>query len=127
MPGDAHIFFTVAMPACGSLIIDEAMAAPAIVALATDIVVLVVGLMAADDMVLAVATTICATAEEVEVVLVTTPFNPGMLAISIFAVFPLHSLNRHGGSDYQNCSQTLVPLQESHRTKIELLQYAAHW
>lgn len=101
MPGEAHIFFIVAMPACGSLIMDEAMAAPAIVALATDIVVLAVGFMAADDMVLADAMTICATAEEVEVVLVTMPFNPGMLAISIFAVLPLQSLDRHGGSDYQ--------------------------
>lgn len=93
MPGDAHIFFIVAMPACGLFIMDDAMAAPAIVALA-------VGFMAADDMVLVDAMTICATAE-VEVVLVVMPFTPGMLAISIFALFPLQSLDRHGGSEYQ--------------------------
>ena len=50
------------------------------------------GTLAAGDMALAVAMTICAIVEEVDVVLVAIPFMPGMLAISISAVFPFHSL-----------------------------------
>ena len=90
MPGSAHISFIVAievaMPACGLFNIDEAIAAPPIVVLAAGIGDMATGTMAVDDMALAVAMTICATVEEVDVVLVAMPFMPGMSAISIFAV-----------------------------------------
>lgn len=105
MPGSAHISFIVAievaMPACGSFIIDEAMAAPPIVVLATEIAVLAAGTITADDMTLAVARTIFAIVEEVEVVLVAMPFMPAMLAMSIFAVVLFQSLDTHGVSNYQ--------------------------
>ena len=80
----------VAIPACGLSIIDEAIAAPPIVVLAAGI----------GDMALAVAMIICVIVEEVDVVLVGIPFTPGMLAISIFAVFPFHSLDRRSRSNY---------------------------
>lgn len=89
------------MPACGSFIIDEAIAAPPIVVLATDADVLAAGIITADDMALAVAMTICAIVEEVEVVLVAMPFMPAMLAISIFAVFLFQFLDRRGVSNYR--------------------------
>ena len=85
MPGRAHISFSVAievaMPACGLFIIDEAIAAPPIVVLAAG-----VGDMAAVDIALAVAITIFAIVEEVEVAPLAMPVMPAMLAISIFAV-----------------------------------------
>ncbi len=90
MPGSAHISFIVAievaMPACGLFIIDEAIAAPPIVVLAAGVGDTAAGTMAVGDMTLAVSITMCATVEEVDVVLVAMPFMPGMLAISIFAV-----------------------------------------
>ena len=93
MAGNSHISFIVvievAMPACGLFMMDEAMAAPPIVVLAAGMGDIAVGTMAAGDMALAVAMTICAIVEEVDVVLVAMPFIPGMLAISIFAVLPL--------------------------------------
>lgn len=58
------------------------------------------GTLAAGDMALAVAMTICVIVEEVDVVLVAIPFMPGMLAISIFAVFPFHSLDRRSRSNH---------------------------
>ena len=78
----------VAMPACGLFIIDEAMAASPIVALAADIAVLVTGVgdIAAGDMAFAVAMSTFPIVEEVEVVLAAMPFMPGMLAIFILAV-----------------------------------------
>lgn len=92
MPGSAHISFIVdievAIPACGLFIIAEAIAAPPMVVLAAGVVDRAVGTMAAGDMALAVAITMWAVAEEVDVVLVAMPFMPDMLAISIFAVFP---------------------------------------
>ena len=95
MPGRAHISFIVAievaMPACGLFIIDDAMAASPIVALAADIAVLVTGVgamaagdIAAGDMAFAVAMSTFPIVEEV--VLVAMPFMPGMLAIFILAV-----------------------------------------
>lgn len=89
------------MPACGSFIIDEAIAAPPIVVLATDADVLAACIITADDMALAVAMTICAIVEEVEVVLVAMPFMPAMLAISIFAVFLFQFLDRRVVSNYR--------------------------
>lgn len=93
MPGSAHISFIVdievAIPACGLFIIAEAIAAPPMVVLAAGVGDRAVGTMAAGDMALAVAITMWAVAEEVDMVLlVAMPFMPGMLAISIFAVFP---------------------------------------
>lgn len=69
---------------------DDAIAAPPMVVLAARI----------GDMALAVAMTICVIVEEVDVVLVAIPFMPGMLAISIFAVFPFHSLDRRSRSNH---------------------------
>lgn len=101
MPGSAHISFIVAievaMPACGLFSMDEAIAAAPIVVLAAGFGDIAVGTMAAGDMALAVAMTICATVEEVDVVLVAMPFMPGMLAISIFAAVPFQLLDRRDG------------------------------
>ena len=88
----------VAIPACGLSIIDEAIAAPPIVVLAVGL-----GDKTAGDMALAVAMTICAIIEEVDVVLVAIPFMPGMLALSIFAVFPSHSWIGAVNLNYQCC------------------------
>ena len=90
----------MAIPACGLSIIDEAIAAPPIVVLAAGIGDMAGGTLAGGDMALAVAMTICVIVEEVDVVLVGIPFMPGMLAISIFAVFTFHSLERRRGSNY---------------------------
>lgn len=58
------------------------------------------GTLAGGDMALAVAMTICVIVEEVDVVLVAIPFMLGMLAISICAVFPFHSLDRRSRSNH---------------------------
>lgn len=65
---------------------DDAIAAPPMVVLAAGIGGMADGTLAAGDMALAVAMTICVIVEEVDVVLVAIPFMPGMLAISIFAL-----------------------------------------
>ena len=62
--------------------------------LAARIGVIAAGTVAAGEIALAVATIICAIVDEVDVVLVAMPFMPGMLAISVLAVVPSHSLNR---------------------------------
>lgn len=97
MPGSAHISFIVAievaMPACGSFIIDEAIAASPIVVLAAGVGDIAAGSIAVGDIAFAVSMTICAI-EEVDVVLVAMPFIPGILAISIFAVVPFQLLDR---------------------------------
>lgn len=103
MPGSAHISFSVAIevaiPACGLFIIDEAIAAPPIVVLVVGAGDIADGRVATGDKTLAVAMTICAIVEEVEVVLLAIPFMPGMLAIFIFAVVPFQCLDRPGVSN----------------------------
>lgn len=121
MPGSAHISFIVAievaMPACGLFSMDEAIAAPPIVVLAAGVGDIAVGTMAAGDMALAVAMTICATVEEVDVVLVAMPFMPGMLAISIFAVVPFQLLDRRDGLGAEWYSSKHAVLRYSHGTE----------
>lgn len=108
MPGSAHISFMVAievaMPAWGLFIMDEAIAAPPIVVLVAGIDDMTAETLAAGGMALAVAMTICATVEEVEVVLVAMPFMPGMLAISIFAVVLFNFQDRAVFLNDQCCS-----------------------
>ncbi len=95
MPGSAHIFFIVAievaMPACGLFMIEEAIAAPSVVVLAIGVDDMGAGTVAAGDMALAVAMIICATVEDVDVVLVVMLFMLGILAMSIFAVVLLQA------------------------------------
>ena len=69
--------------------------------LATDVAVLAADVVTVDNMTLAVAVTIFAIVEEVEVVLVAMPFMPAMLTISIFAVVVFQYLDTHGVSEYQ--------------------------
>ena len=96
MPGRVHISFIVAIevaiPAWGLLISDEAMAAPPTVVLAAGVGDIAAGTLAACDMALEVASTICTIAEEVDVVRPLMPFIPGMMATSIVAIIPFNSL-----------------------------------
>lgn len=89
MPGKEHISFLiaieVAIPAWGSLIIDEAIAAPPTVVLAA-------GTMAACDIALEVALTFCAVTEEIDVVLLLIPFILSLMAVVIVAIIPFNSL-----------------------------------
>lgn len=108
MPGSAHMSFSVAievaMPACGLFIIDEAIAAPPIAVLIAGVGGVDVGDIAAGDMALAVAMTICAILDDIDVVLVAMPFMPGMLAISIFTAVPCRSLDRCNEIGAEWCS-----------------------
>lgn len=122
MPGSAHMSLSVAievaMPACGLFIMDEAIAAPAIVVVAAGVGDIAAGTIAVGDMAFAVAMTICATVDEVDVVMVAMPFMPGMLAISIFAVVLFPLLDRRNGLSVDRYSYYQVVLRQIHGTKI---------
>ena len=122
MPGSAHmscsVAIEVAIPACGLSIMDEAIAAPPIVVVAAGVGDIAAGPIAVGDMAFAVAMTICATVDEVDVVMVAMPFIPGMLAISIFAVVPFQFLNRRDGLSVEWYSFYHVVLRPIRGTKI---------
>ena len=106
MPCRAHISFIVdikvAIPAWGSLMIDEAMAAPPTVVLAA-------GTSAACDMALEVALTICTIVEEVDVVLLTC--SPQVFKVAQFFQFA-------------TTFSELVVLRLDHETKLRLCRRA---
>ena len=109
MPDRAHISFIVAIevaiPAWGLLIIDEAIAAPPTDVLAAGVGDIAAGNLAACDMALEVALTICTIVEEVDVVLLVMPFIPGMMATSMVVIIPFNSLKWRSFSNSQQLSQ----------------------
>ena len=104
MPGGAHISFIVAievaMPACGSFMIDEAIAAPPIVVLAAGVGDIAAGTIVTAEMALVAAMATFAIVE-VDVMQIDMPFKTGKLAMSISVALPPQDVYRHGISEDQ--------------------------